>query len=163
MRQLTAAIALAAGCGLSDKGRDCAETGCLETYPDKVVIALDPASDEWVAGAYTFAVGLNGEVVTCTVTVGQEDERTCSSELVALIGSTFGTGEDAVTSVIMLQVNTVPDSLDLQVSRDGEEIASETFTLAIDESDYPAPDPDNSCLETCPDELHLEFALAGRG
>jgi hypothetical protein len=160
LRSLMAPMVLATGCGLLGKNEVCIDTGCWSAYPESVFISLDPSSDEWAAGTYTFTVGLDETVVTCTLTVGEEDERTCSSDLVALGGVSSGTGEDTEVRVNFLQVNAVPDSLSLQVSRDGAEIASETFTLEIDESDYPAPDPDDPCIETCPDEVRLDFALA---
>ncbi len=68
-------------------------------------------------------------------------------------------GSSAAPAQIRVKVNAVPDSLVLQVSRDGEEIASETFTLEADKSAYPEPDPDDKCQETCPDVISLEFSL----
>jgi hypothetical protein len=155
LHRLMALIALASGCGLFDGSKPCLDTGCSSTYPESLEIELIPPFYEWAAGTYTFAVSLDGEVVTCTVTQGLEDERSCSSDLVYLMRA----GSSTASVMLFLQVNTVPDSLGLQVSRDGEEVAAETYSLDIDESAYPEPDPNDSCAQTCPDVVRLEFIL----
>ena len=140
-------------CSSAWTGMECTAAGCS----DGLVVRVTPAAP-WPQGAYRFVIEADGVTTTCTGTLplGGCATRaiTCDREGVsitesgcALPPSAHGFGD--------LTLPGTPESIRIQVQRDGETVGDQTFTPAYQTSQPNGP----SCPPVCTN-ASVELALS---
>jgi hypothetical protein len=135
---------IAAQSGCSEKV--CTQRGCGSAFE----VTFRPTGNQWAAGTYSIAVIADGTSGTCDVTLPfascTSTSTTCQGTrdwYASQSGCALPAGQHAINGIVFSEAR--PITVDIVVSRDGRQLAAETFTPTYETSQPNGP----GCSPTC--------------